>query len=170
MPLNQERSDAEERIRSALIDPEDDWVAHAVRVIESHYARERRRTVYDVTTLGDRIRTARALAGMTQRELAKRLSMTQYDISGIERSERALPIRKVPGLCISLGVSRPWLLGASAEGGPRAEGGVLRHRRTPREEARLRKVQRNREAHEKAKELTARGKCLRSSADVPPPP
>ncbi len=143
------------RLSAVLVEPEDDWLAHAERMIENYQSFLRKRTVYDITTLGGRLRAARQLAGMNQPTLARRVGMDQYDISGIERGTRKLPIHKIRPLCMSLGITQDWLLGKSEEGGPKVEAGILRHRLTPSQQHKLSQERKRREAAEEAKRLNA---------------
>lgn len=137
-----ELEDARARICAALEQPEDDWIAHAVRVISAHRNQYRAQRIFDVSTDGGRVRAARCLAGMHQAELSRRVKLPQQTLSDIELDRRKIPLRKVAGLALSLGVKVPWLLGASLEGGPNPEGAVLRQELKP-SEVRKRKKQRD---------------------------
>lgn len=86
---------------------------------------------YDLSTIGGRLRCARECAGMLQRDLARRVGMTQYAISNMELERRAMPATKLAGICQSLGVSERWMLMLSDEGGPKARHGILRSVQTP---------------------------------------
>ena len=124
--------DVRARICAALETPEDDWLAHAVRVIEAHQNMRRRAKIFDISTIGKRVRTGRSLAGMGQRDLARRVSLPQQTISDIERDRRAIPLPKIAGIAMSLGVKVAWLLTGEGPGGPRTHGSVLRAAPTPK--------------------------------------
>lgn len=142
--------DVRERICAALETPDEDWVAHAVRVIVAHTNQARARKVYDITTPGGRIRAARELAGMPQESLAKRTRIPHRLLCQIEWGERELPLHKATGMAMSLGVSVPWLLAGGPEGGPRTHGSVLRAEPTPRALRNDEKAKRIAEARELA--------------------
>lgn len=91
--------------------------------------REEGKTLYDVSTVGMRILTAREIRGLTQVQLAARLlprrkkdgklrKMVGWDVRQWELGERDLPYELLPALCRALGVSEAWLLGDTDEGGP----------------------------------------------------
>lgn len=106
--------------------PEDWWVEEAVRVIEAHRALAAYQRVYDVSTVGARVRTAREIVGLTQRMLGDRLDVKQRDISDWERGRRDMPAEVLPRLALCLGVAVRWLLDGGDEGGPPAPTGILR--------------------------------------------
>lgn len=87
------------------------------------------RTLYDVSSVGARIRTAREIRGLTQVQLAARLlprrrkdgklrRMVGWDVHGWETGERDLPYELLAPLCRALGVTEGWLLGDTDQGGP----------------------------------------------------
>lgn len=102
------------------------WLDEAVRQLEGLKHQRMGRRLYDVSTVGARVRTAREIVGMTQPQLAKRIGVSPWLISNIERGQRDLPMARVPGLCRSLGVSQAWLLMQSDDGGPPVPSGILR--------------------------------------------
>lgn len=132
-------AEIEERIRVALVEPDDDWLAHAERAIGRGIKLDSWKKQYDITTLGGRIRAARELKGMSQADLAKRTGMSQHMVSRAENGVAHLSITKIPGLAISLGVKMPWLLGSSDEGGPNEARAELRKQRTGRQDRILKK-------------------------------
>lgn len=64
--------------------------------------------------LGERVRTLRIQKGLTQVELAKKLGMTQSNISELERGIRGLTIRHVLKLANILSASTDEILLASS--------------------------------------------------------
>jgi transcriptional regulator with XRE-family HTH domain len=75
------------------------------------------------TAFGERIAAAREAAGLSQRELADRLGITQRALSWWEREEVALRPEQLAALAAALGVSADFLLGlrepkARASSGP----------------------------------------------------
>lgn len=105
---------------------EDWWVTEAARVIFAYRAWQSGRRVYDVSTVGMRIRTAREVVGLSQGQLAQRLDVRQEYLSRWERGERDIPATVFSRLCLSLGVTEAWTLGDTEEGGPPLPTGVLR--------------------------------------------
>lgn len=131
-----------EEIRTRLIDamallPEEhaDWLQHAEAQLYAHRAcLHRFKRMYDVSSVGGRIRTARVALGMSQEQLAIRMGPDIYqgDVSGWERGKRALPADKLRTLCAICGVSKEWVLGMSDDGGPGVPGEQLRKKVTRR--------------------------------------
>ena len=65
---------------------------------------------------GERVRLARARAGLSQEQLAAKVqlhghSLTQKAISRIEAGSRIVPDFEIPLLASALGISPLWLLG-----------------------------------------------------------
>lgn len=119
--------DAEARIREALgSDQGEDWVQTACEFITAYLNDKKRRKEWDCSTVGKRIRTARELAGMSQEQFAFRIEAKQLHVSAWERGKADLPVRKLPGIAMSLGVTVAWLLMESEEGGPKLRNGILR--------------------------------------------
>jgi transcriptional regulator with XRE-family HTH domain len=145
------------RIRDASGATGEDWLDEACRMLEAYRNRLSCKRVYDATTIGNRIRIAREAAGLTQRELAFRIGVHPRFISGWENGRLRLPARKIPGLCMSLGVKRGWLLFFEETGGPKLRNATLRRQRTPREERMIRswKSWKLEAAKVKARELNA---------------
>ncbi len=56
-------------------------------------------------SIGDNIRTARKKAGISQKELAERLSVYQKDISRWENGERTPTLEVFTNICRELGAS-----------------------------------------------------------------
>lgn len=74
-------------------------------------------------TCGERVRSAREQAGLSQEQLAVRVqldghSLTQKAVSRIESGARVVPDYEVPLLAKALHVSALWLLGMDQEGAP----------------------------------------------------
>jgi transcriptional regulator with XRE-family HTH domain len=63
------------------------------------------------TAFGERIAAAREIAGISQRELADRLGITQRALSWWEREPVALRPEQIAALAAALGVSADFLLG-----------------------------------------------------------
>jgi transcriptional regulator with XRE-family HTH domain len=143
------------RIQEACGVTSEDWLEEACRMLVAHRNLRNRTRTYDATTIGNRIRIAREAAGLTQRELAFRIGVSHFWVAGWERGLRPLPARKIPGLCMSLGVKRGWLLFFEEGGGPKLRNATLRRQRTPKEERMVRswKSWKLRAAQIKAREL-----------------
>ena len=155
-----EEKGVEESIRKALGEFDGpDWLATAVRFLETQVKVRAGRKEWDISTVGKRIRTARELAGMTQHQLAFRLGLKKLNVSLWEREKRDLPAQKIPGLALSLGVTREWLLGETEEGGPEVRRGILRRNQPER----LIKWKRKKAAMEAAKAEAARLNALRKT-------
>lgn len=126
--------EARSRLEEALgVSGVDWWLDEAVRVVMAYRALCERRRVYDVSTVGMRIRTAREIVGLTQHALAARLGKNKrgktsigWNVSNWERGVQDLPAEFLRPLCTILGVTHAWLLGDSDEGGPPMPGGILR--------------------------------------------
>lgn len=102
------------------------WLEEAVRRLESQRHSQQFRRIYDITTVGARIRTARETVGLTQHQLARRMGWHPWAVSNLETGRRNLDAQKLPGLATCLMVSRAWLLMESDEGGPPLPTKVLR--------------------------------------------
>lgn len=122
--------DVQALIEEALDYRGEHWVEEAVRVIKAHRALVERRRVYDVSTTGKRLRTAREIVGLTQRQLAARLGIHHVNISDYERG-RDMPAALFARTCQVLGITQAWALGDSAQGGPPMPGAILRHQNVP---------------------------------------
>ena len=102
------------------------WLEEAVRRLEAHRNISSFQRIYDVSTVGMRIRTAREVVGLTQAQLARRMGLHPWTVSNLETGRTHLDAAKVPGLAACLLVSRAWLLMESDEGGPPLPSRVLR--------------------------------------------
>lgn len=90
--------------------------------------------LYDVATIGGRLRCARECAGMRQSELGKRVGVKAKLVSQMELGRAPMPGVKVAGICMSLKVTAGWLLAGDMAGGPPSSAyGVLRSGQTPRQ-------------------------------------
>lgn len=103
-----------------------DWLEEACRQLEAHRARSGFTKVYDVTTVGKRIRTAREVVGLTSHQLSDRLKLDHRHVYDIEQGKRPLRADLVPWLSRLLKVREAWLLMETDEGGPPLPVGVLR--------------------------------------------
>ncbi len=134
------------RIEQALgVNNVDWWLDEAVRVIEAYEAMRTCRRVYDVSTVGARLRTAREVCGLSQTQFSRRLKIPQEFISKVERGKRDVQADLFARWCLSLGITQEWALGDSEEGGPPTPRGILRRqkhinhqRRTALEQAKVR--------------------------------
>ncbi len=97
-----------------------DWLDEACARLMNFRAMLERRRLFDVSTVGARIRTAREVKGYTQRQLGARLGLRRASvIQGWEKGERDVPARLFQKLAVALGVSPGWLLeGGDVPGGP----------------------------------------------------
>lgn len=102
------------------------WLEEAVRRLEAHRRAGSFRRLYDVSTVGMRIRTARECVGLTQAQLARRMGWHPWAVSNLETGRVMLDAKKVPGLAVCLMVTPKWLLMESDEGGPPLPSAVLR--------------------------------------------
>lgn len=115
------------RIEDAMgVKGEDWWLDEAVRMIECYRSVVEHRRVYDVSTVGARLRTAREIVGLTLCAQAERVGLLHQELSRIERGKRDCPAEVFARLCLSLRVTEAWVLGDSDEGGPPMPGGILR--------------------------------------------
>ncbi len=114
-----------------LAEPTDDWLEQAEKRLYAYANARMQRRIYDVSTVGARVRTAREVIGLTQPQLAARLGVHPLEISKWERGKGALPAKRLPGLCACVGVSKAWMLGESTEGGPRVPERVMRRQFIP---------------------------------------
>lgn len=116
------------------------WAEEAVRMILGYRAHVEKRRIYDVSSFGARVRTAREIVGLTQHQLARRLAgktlpdgrrkpIVGWTVSAWERGRHGMPATHLPGLAMALGVSVAWLLGDSDQGAPPMPGGLLRRQR-----------------------------------------
>lgn len=157
--------EVKERICAALVEPEDDWLAHAVRTIEGRINQTQKRRQYNTTSMGNRIRSARAILGMSQPQLAKRMGVNQYDVSAWELDKRAPPIWKIQPLCMCLQVDQEWLLKGDGGKAPKVEPGVLRKRLTPSAERQVKAVQLMTEARKKATALNQANRARKAAKE-----
>lgn len=63
----------------------------------------------------DRFRKARKAAGLSQKELADKLCMTQAHISAMEKGIRDITDRTISDICRELGISESWLRDGDGE-------------------------------------------------------
>jgi transcriptional regulator with XRE-family HTH domain len=115
-----------EQIRARLEDamgtdgPIPDWLEEACARLTRFRNLLDRRRLFDVSTVGARIRTAREVKGYTQRQLAARLGLKHpAHIQEWERENRDVPARWFLRLAIAVGVKPEWLLHGGDVGGPR---------------------------------------------------
>lgn len=106
------------RLSAAMSYEGDDWLERAEYQLRAYYLWSHRAKTYDCSTVGARIQTAREVLGVSRDQLALRLSVSMWTVRQWERGKGDIPVAKLPGLCMSLRVTRGWLLGESEEGGP----------------------------------------------------
>jgi len=114
-----------EEVRARLEDamgtgPLPDWLDEACARLTNFRAMLERRRLFDVSTVGARIRTAREVKGYTQRQLGARLGLKHAAvIQAWEKGERDMPALLFRKLATACGVSTLWLLeGGDVPGGP----------------------------------------------------
>lgn len=102
------------------------WLDEACRRLELWRQMKGWSRIYDISTVGSRIRVARETVGLTQPQLADRMGVHPWTVSHWENGRMDLPAAKVPGLSKALKVRIPWLLMESDEGGPAMPKGIVR--------------------------------------------
>jgi DNA-binding XRE family transcriptional regulator len=108
------------------------WFEEATRRLEAHRGLEEKLKVYDISTPGKRLRTAREIAGWTQHQLAARTHLKGIQVSNYETGNTHCPAETFSRLCRTLRVSEAWVLGDSEEGGPPCpKSGVMRRQFIP---------------------------------------
>lgn len=108
------------------------WFEEVLRRLWAYRGIVEKRRVYDISTPGMRLRTAREVAGWTLRQLGARTSTDFHALSEIERGERDCPAALFEKLCLTLRISPAWVLGDSEEGGPPCpQSGVMRRQFYP---------------------------------------
>jgi DNA-binding transcriptional regulator YiaG len=113
--------DVKQRICEAMRYHQDDWLARAEMLLDAHWCKQQGKKVYDVSTVGLRIRCAREHMGMSQLQLALRMDVPESAVGGWERGQRNLTIEQARKLSLILRpVCRPeWLFMKDDDGGPR---------------------------------------------------
>lgn len=116
-----ELDDVKKRLIAAMDLPaelEDKWLDEAERRLEAHRFHQQRRRVYDVSTVGARIRTAREVVGLTQKMLGRVVGVCGGHISHFETGTVPMKPEHLERIARSLKVSAKWLLMETDEGGP----------------------------------------------------
>jgi transcriptional regulator with XRE-family HTH domain len=129
-----------EEVRQRLIDamalPERDhegWLEIAEHKLYAERARAQPfKRMYDVSTVGMRLRTAREAVGLSVVQCAIRARMCRRALSAIELGRKNLPVAKLGTLCRVLGVREKWILEGGDEGAPAVPTEQLRKRVTQR--------------------------------------
>ncbi len=128
-PLEEVRA----RLCRAMRHHGDDWLDRAEHLLDGEWRQRQRRTVYDVTSVGGRIRAAREALGLSQEQLAIRLGIKQVRVSEWERGKANLDATMFVRLAGALSrvTTRAWLLMETDEGAPNVPLDVLgkRHSR-----------------------------------------
>jgi transcriptional regulator with XRE-family HTH domain len=141
----------------------EDWLDVACLHLQARMNQLRRLKLYDVSTIGGRLRCARECAGMRQYELARRVGMDRREISQMELERRPLPAVKVAGLCMSLKIKTTWLILGEGEG-PQAGYGILRKDQSPRQAKATTRAKWRAEALDEARRRNAERKSLTTRA------
>lgn len=112
---------------------EDDWLDRAERLLDAAWCQQQAKRIYDVSTVGYRIRAAREVMGMSQEQLALRMHVTGLTVGKWERGERNLKLEEARklGLVLRPVCSKEWLFMASDEGGPDVPVHVLAKKHDP---------------------------------------
>ena len=98
--------------------PLPDWLDEACARLVAHRRMRTKERIYDVSTVGARIRTARESVGYTQKQLANRCGIWPPEMSAIENGKRDLEARFIRRLANALRITEAWMLMESDEGGP----------------------------------------------------
>jgi transcriptional regulator with XRE-family HTH domain len=123
--------EARARIEQALgFEQVEWWLDETIRIIQAYQAMLSRRRVYDISTVGARLRTAREVTGLSLAQYARRLNCSHRLLSTIELGKRDAPLELFARYCLSLGISQAWALGDSDKGGPPLPGGILRRQKS----------------------------------------
>lgn len=157
------------RIEAALHldEPAGDWwLDEAVRRLEAYVGLQRKKRVYDVSSFGARLRTAREIHGLTQPRLGKLIDAHGFWISDWERGRHDMPIKYLRPISTALRVSEAWLLGDSTEGGPPMPGGIQRRQVIPNYVT----LSRRRKRKDRARAELQRLRGLRPPKPTPAPP
>ncbi len=97
-------------------------------------------------TVGDRLKKARALTGMTTRDFAEHIGTSQKTVTDAEGDKRGVPRKMLLNAwSLATGVPVEWLLTGTAANGP-VDGGPLTGRELP-------------DGGEKLRELTAKSRA-----------
>lgn len=160
--------DIRARICAELEYDGDDWLDVACDHIRKRLATIAFTKTYDTSTVGGRLKCARECAGLLQRELARRVKMTQLHISECERGKRELPAIKVPGICLSLAIKVPWLLIGEGDGGPKVAYRILRKDQSVKDLKKLKGYERQQAAVAEARRRNEERKCRRRQFGSPP--
>lgn len=80
-----------------------------VRGLPYEYGGKGKRMMHQ--TIGDRIKFSLNIRGMQQKELAKKLNVTEVTISRYVNNERIPRADTIIEMCIIFGVSADWMLG-----------------------------------------------------------
>lgn len=107
-------------------DVHEHWLETAECQLEAyrHFCQKKR--VYDISTTGARIRTAREVLGLTQEQVAQTLGISTGEVTRFENGKKPIRAERLMRLSRSLGVKDAWLLMESDEGGPALPTKVLR--------------------------------------------
>lgn len=74
----------------------------------------------DSASLGARLREARTAAGLSLREVARRIEVSPATLSAVETGKTGVSVPRLQRLAAELGVPTPWLLGEQPVPSPRA--------------------------------------------------
>lgn len=165
--MSPEIAEIKRRLFDALDEPEraEDWLPYLEHKLRMHANRTRCLKLYDISTVGQRIQTAREVLGMSRRQLGLRLDVSPLVIMRWEKGVTPLPARKLPGLCACLGVHPRWLLMEQEDGGPPLPREVIRR---PLDESWAKRTNRwkRKGGAEKAAALRALAAGIKATADT----
>lgn len=116
--MSDELDEVKRRLFEAMGGERPDWLDFACRVLYADHKQRVGRRIYDISTVGLRIKCAREVLGMSQDQLGLRLRVPGVRVSDWERGRADLPVTKLRPLSIILRVSAEWIAMDSEEGGP----------------------------------------------------
>lgn len=151
-------------IDAMALEPEERhrWLEHAEHRLYSARAKAQPWVrMYDVSTVGMRLRTAREVCGMSIRQCAIRARIHEVTLGNVERGRQNLSVERLPTLCRVLGVSPKWVLEGGDEGGPPVPHAQLRKRVTQRWRERQDLLRAREKARKEAERLNAYARKLR---------
>lgn len=134
IPTTPTLDEVKERLIDAMALAQDEragWLEIAERRLMTQIAQKRPfKRMYDVSTVGQRMRTAREVCGMTQRQAAIRIGVRYNGYCAWELGHANMPAERLRTVALVLGVRAAWLLEGGEEGGPPVPREQLRKRIT----------------------------------------
>lgn len=147
-----------EALQEALGSRDEDWWERVLMdVLRARYRRLRGK-VFDVSTVGARLRTARTWVGLSLPSLAARVLMNPGRLAAYEAGKWDIAGDHFVAICRALRIAPAWALGESEEGGPPipAEQQRKHFAYDPKRIADKRERRRQREAEAEAERLRAK--------------